>query len=93
MSFSAATNSSVLPSPFELNNMVLHDQTVILLNETFPNDRTSSAHLRHYSFVSQNIQRLKHTLDQYYQEQNELFEHMMANDQFQTALQPIVHHH
>lgn len=93
MSFSAATDSSVLPSPFELNNMVLHDQTVIILNETFPNDTTSSAHLRHYSFVSQNIQRLKHTLDQYYQEQNELFEHMMANDQFRTALQPIVHHH
>jgi hypothetical protein len=89
-SVSSSALPSILPDPNELSDLILDDPMVELLNQTFSDDFTAAAHLRHYSFISLSLKRLQTEINRHYEEQQELFEHMMNNEDFRDKLQPIV---
>jgi hypothetical protein len=87
-------STSDSPSPLsapELTNLIFDSPMANILHETFEDDVTGAAHLRHYGYISKNIMRLQLELDRHHEEQKELFNHIMENDYFRTAIQPIVH--
>ena len=92
MSSSASTSSSPssFTSPRELSNMILRDDSVEYLNHAFEDDVTGEAHLRHYKYISTNINRLECALDHHKQQQQELFDHMLANKYFRVTIRPVV---
>ena len=92
-SVSSSALSFVLPDSYELSNLILEDPMVELINQTFSDDTTAAAHFRHYSFVSQSLKRLQTDINRHYEEREELFEHMMNNDDLRNKLQPIVRAH
>jgi Zinc knuckle len=60
------------------------------LNEAFDDDNPDAAHLRHYSYVSSNIERLKEELDRHDEERRKLFDHMKNSEDFQNRMQPVL---
>ena len=79
-------------SPVELTHVILDCPSVEMINNTIT-DTTDAAHLRHYSYVAHTMKRLEYELDQHRQEQNELFDHMTANERFRGVLAPIIHNY
>jgi hypothetical protein len=93
-SSSSSVSSSALPSdPNELSDLILEDPMVELINQAFSDDFTAAAHLRHYSFVSLSLKRLQTEISRHYEEQQELFDHMMNEEDFRDKLQPIIRAH
>jgi hypothetical protein len=93
MPFSSCSSfsSSALPSdPNELSNLILEDPMVELINQAFSDDFTAAAHLCHYSFISLSLKWLQTEINWHYEEQQELFNHMMNKEDFRDKLQPII---
>lgn len=91
MSFNATTDASVPPSPYELSTVITDDQMIDLVNQVFLQDTVNAAHLRHYAYISSNITRLKRELDHHYEEQREVYDHMMNSEEFRKQIQPVIH--
>lgn len=75
---------------FELRHLILDERMGELVNRVFQDDGVSSAYLRHYSFIAQTIARLEYALDQVHEEQNEIYNHLMASPQFRHTLRPVI---
>lgn len=89
-SLPSITNDLLPLSPSELSDMTLDNRMVTPLNDVFDNDNPDAAHLRHYSYISLNIERLKNELDRHDEERRELFDHMRNSEDFQSRIQPVL---
>jgi hypothetical protein len=88
-----ASSTSNSPSPLfasELSELLRDDPMVNLINQTYNDDAVSAAFMRHYSFITMNIRRMRELLDEQLRERQEVFEHMMKDADLQEKLQPIV---
>ena len=90
-SFSSAHDADLPPSAFELRHVLLDHQSVETVNEVFGDDATSLSQLRHVSYIAQNIIRLQWELERHESEEQDLYKHIMKNEEFRNTLQPVVH--
>ena len=77
-------------TPHEMTHIILDNPSIDQMNQTFDEDLTGAAHLRHYRFVSENIKRLEYELDRHLEERRELFEHMITASEFRKNIKPVV---
>lgn len=91
-SLASDPSAFIYPSSSELSDIVLNHDMVDLLNEQIEStqDITMAAQLRHYSFLSESIERLNRELTRHANEQIGLFEHMMDSEGFRGQIRPIV---
>jgi hypothetical protein len=90
-SFSSVHDATLPPSAFELRHVILDSEAVENINNVLIEDAMSMAQLRHIYFMSRNIKRLEQELDYHYEEEREFYEHVMKDEKFRNALQPVVH--
>jgi hypothetical protein len=83
MSYTRTSDARVAPSPFELTNFILDDRVVEEINHHIKHNEMGAAQLKHYSYISKNIKRLEHKLDQHKDEQKEIFERIMSHEHLQ----------
>ena len=90
-SFSSAHDADLPPSASELRNVLLDYDSVDMINHVFDNNALSLALLRHANYTAHNITRLQAELDRHEEEERNIYEHIMHDDQFRHALQPVIH--
>jgi len=88
---SSSTSNSPSPlSASELSELLRDDPMVNLVNQVYNDNAVSATFMRHYSFITMNIRRMRELLDEQLRERQEVFEHMMKDAELQEKLQPIV---
>ena len=93
MSSSSSSSSTHFVDTLELGHIVLDNLMTDLINQLFQSNEGSSAYLRYYHHITWNIQWLEHKLNQLWQEQWNIHEHLMSSSHFKWILQPIIQTH
>lgn len=63
------------------------------VNDAFDHDTTASALIRHFHFIHRNITYLTQEVMRHQLERQEVYDYMMENPGFRTALQPLLYRH
>ena len=92
MSTSSVSSTAAISTltPQELSRLLLASHMTPLVAESFKHHPTSTATLRHYTFLSQSIITLEQELERHQLEREQLFNHLMRSRMFRQKIQPIV---
>ena len=79
-----------LPSPQEFSCIITDPDMVDTIARRFTSKPTSTAVLRYYSFLSQNIEIIEQQLEQHHMEREAIYTHLFESRSFRTRIRPIV---
>jgi hypothetical protein len=96
-SSNAATSASLFPPPVpnitELNKLVRDQNFYPFLDHTFQPGYVATSELRHFASLSNTIQELENSLDQYRFEQETVFNSLADSRRYNRQIQPIFRHY
>ena len=86
----SADYESVFTSPFELSRMMLDPGTARDLSDAFNGMPVSIVLLRHYLFISQNLEQLRMDTERHRTERQTIYQLLIGNQVFEERLFPVL---